>query len=84
MSRFDQRVREALSDPEFAAGYWEADTEIENITASRSRIIVLSSTATMPAEQSSVGMSVRIYGLSVQSTISWNPDVQLLGDRATA
>lgn len=81
MSRFDQRVREALADTEFAAGYWEADAEIEQIIASRSRIVVLESSAPRPTEQSSAGMLVRIIKPNVQPVIYWNPNVR---DRALA
>lgn len=81
MSRFDQRVREALTNPEFAEGYWEADAEIEQIIASRSRVVVLESTAQRPAELSSAGMLVRIIKPNVQPAIYWNPNVR---DRALA
>lgn len=33
MSRFEQRLRQDLSDPEFAAGYYEMDAEIKLIRA---------------------------------------------------
>lgn len=33
MSRFDQRLRQDLQDPDFAAGYYEQDAELELIRA---------------------------------------------------
>ena len=33
MSRFEQRARRDLQDPEVAAGYWEADAELRLIEA---------------------------------------------------
>jgi len=29
MSRFDQRLKQRLQNPEFAAGYWEMDGELQ-------------------------------------------------------
>jgi transcriptional regulator with XRE-family HTH domain len=33
MSRFHQRLREHMQDPEFASGYWEMDSELQLIQA---------------------------------------------------
>jgi transcriptional regulator with XRE-family HTH domain len=33
MSRFHQRLRQRMQNPEFAAGYWEMDTELQLVQA---------------------------------------------------
>jgi hypothetical protein len=82
MSRFSQRIRQALADPEFAAGYWEADAEIEQAIAVPAHITLLPSSAETSASQTSVGMRIRISTPRVGPVLGWNSDMQLLGDRA--
>jgi hypothetical protein len=77
MSRFKQRVREAMKNPEFAAGYWEADAELQS-----SRSAPLSLAIEAPADLVMLNTSIACVRVQISnpeqpSRINWTstPDV---------